>query len=74
VEVSIACLVNVEAWPEWNAIDGRTDLAAFEPECSGWQPLGMIRSRALKLDRADNRAVTENTAGAARAIKTGEFE
>lgn len=64
MECLITSLVNVKARREWNAIDGRANLPAFEPKRSGWQPLGIILPQALKLDRADNRAIAENTASA----------
>src|SRR5262249_50872274 len=47
---------------------------ASDPECARRQRYRALRSRPAKLDGADHRAVTIDTAGAARAIETMKRE
>src|SRR5437016_3072470 len=61
---------SLEARLERHALERRANCLASNPERPGRQRYCACRSRAAELDGADDRAVTIDAAGAARAIET----
>src|SRR5262245_16655770 len=69
-EAVVICLLDMEARLERHALERCTNCLASDPERSRRQCYRACRSRAAELDGADDRAVTIDSAGAARAIET----
>src|SRR5882762_6953507 len=69
-EAVVICLLDMEARFERHALERRANCLASNPERPRQQRYCACRSRAAELDGADDRAVTIDAAGAARAIET----
>src|SRR5215471_5030365 len=69
-EAAVIGLLDMEARLERHALERRANCLTFNPERPRRQRYGPLRSRAAELDGADDRAVTIDAAGAARAIET----
>src|SRR5262245_71026 len=69
-EAVVICLLDMEARLERHALERRANCIASNPERPRRQRYCTRRSRAAELDGSDDRAVTINAAGAARAIET----
>src|SRR5499433_1918740 len=73
-EAAVIGLLDMEARLKRHALERRANCLASDPECARRQRYRALRSRAAELDGADDRAVTIDTAGAARAIETMKRE
>src|SRR5213595_2018544 len=69
-EAAVIGLLDVEARLERHALERRANGLTSDPERSRRQRYRACPSRAAELDGADQRAVTIDAAGAARAIET----
>src|SRR5215467_10687643 len=69
-EAVVICLLDMEARLERHALERCTNCLASDPDRSRRQRYRACRSHAAELDGADDRAVTIDSAGAARAIET----
>src|SRR4029453_17326642 len=69
-KAALGGLFEVETRLERHALERRANCLASDPERSRWQRYRACRSRAAELDGPDDRAVTIDAAGAARAIET----
>src|SRR5262245_23462408 len=69
-EAAVISLLDMEARLEWHALERPANCLASNPERPRRQRYRALRSRAAELDGADDRAVTIDAAGAARAIET----
>src|SRR5262249_56082271 len=65
---------DLEGGVKGEGVGGGGNCLASDPECAHRQRYRALRSRAAELDGADDRAVTIDTAGAARAIETMKRE
>src|SRR5262245_48686454 len=73
-ETVVICLLEMEARLERHALERCTNCLASDPERSRRQCYRALRSHAAELDGANDRAVTIDAAGAARAIETVKRE
>src|SRR5262245_54600211 len=69
-EAVVICLLDMEARLERHALERCTNCLASDPERSRRQRYRACRSHAAELYGANDRAVTIDSAGAARAIET----
>src|SRR5262245_31888247 len=69
-EAAVICLLDMKAGVERHALERCANCLAPDPECVRRQRYRALRSRDAELDGSDDRAVTINAAGAARAIET----
>src|SRR5262245_38077870 len=69
-EAAAIRLIDLEARLERHALQRRANCLTFNPERPRRQRYRPLRSRAAELDGADDRAVTIDAAGTARAVET----